>query len=189
MNSRIIDLTGDSSDVDPAESSRTSAKASTTNMPRAKRQPLKAVRNSARSKAAAPPKPVVSDALKKAIDTMDHMRLRMWVKHYCESMEPLRKDLEKSLLVRGKEVVRYHVDSDSEDDQDSENESSEEEEDSDESDTGEYPERKKKIKPIALADNELTPMYAKCLNCKEEFDVTANDRGDCTWHPGIGTNS
>ena len=80
-------------------------------MPRPKRQPLKVVRNGAQ----AAPKPIVSDALKKAIDTMDESRLRMWVKHYCESIEPLRTDLEKNLLVKGREVVRYHADSDSED--------------------------------------------------------------------------
>ncbi len=84
-------------------------------LPRAKRQPLKAVKNGDRAKKNVTPKPVqISATLKKAIDTMDHMRLRLWVKHYCETMEPLRNDLEKSLLVLGEDVIRYHADSDSE---------------------------------------------------------------------------
>jgi hypothetical protein len=158
MTSRIIDLTGDSSEPEKT-------------MPRPKRQPLKAVRNGAR--AAPAPKPIVSDALKKAIDTMDETRLRMLVKHYCESIEPLRTDLEKSLLVRGREVVRYHADSESEDAE----EEDEEEEDSED-------ENEDSVKPIAIADDEFTPKYAKCDNCKEEFDVTVNEKGDCTWHSG-----
>jgi hypothetical protein len=156
-------------------------------MPRPKRQPLKAVKNGSRTKKEAAPKPVVSAALKKAIDTMDHMRLRLWVKHYCETSEPLRKDLEKSLLVPGKEVVRYHADSDSEDDKDSENESTEEKDDSD---GDEDRDSKKRLKPIAVADDEMVPRYASCLNCKiADFDVTANDRGDCIWHPGTCSTS
>jgi hypothetical protein len=130
------------------------------------------------------PKPIVSDALKKAIDTMDESRLRTWVKHYCESIEPLRTDLEKSLLVRGSEVVRYHADSDSEDaeEEDEEEEDSEDEsEDGNENGNG----NGKDVKPpIAIADDEFTPKFAKCDNCKEEFDVTINEKGDCRWHTG-----
>jgi len=143
-------------------------------MPRPKRQPLKAVRNGARVAPAPAPKPIVSDALKKAIDTMDESRLRMWVKHYCESIEPLRTDLEKSLLVKGKEVVRYHADSDSEDADE------EEEYYDDDSEDGFI----KDVKPIAIADDKFTPKFAKCDNCKEEFDVTMNEKGDCRWHTG-----
>jgi hypothetical protein len=175
MNSRVIDLTGDSSDVERA-------KARGATMPRPKRQPLKAVKNGSRIKKEATPKPVISAALKKAIDTMDPIRLRLLMKHYCETIEPLRKDLEKSLLVPGKEVVRYHADSDSEDDKDSENESTEDE---DGSDGDEDRASKKRPKPIAVADDEMVPRYASCLNCGiADFDVTANDRGDCAWHPG-----
>jgi hypothetical protein len=101
----------------------------------------------------------------------------MWVKHYCESIEPLRTDLEKNLLVRGREVVRYHADSDSED---------AEEEHKEDSEDG----FSKEVKPIAIADDEFTPKYAKCDNCKEEFDVTMNEKGDCTWHSGeLNSNS
>jgi len=141
-------------------------------MPRAKRQPLGAVKSGVR-KADSPPKPVVSAALRTAIDTMDHMRLRLWVKHYCETMQPLREDLEKGLLVPGKDVIRYHADSDSEDRE-------EDEEESEESEMEESP-----IRPISLGDENLTPRYVKCVHCNGEFDVTKNDKGDCVWHPGL----
>jgi hypothetical protein len=90
--------------------------------------------------------------------------------------------------VPGKEVVRYHADTDSEDDQDSENESSEDEEDEEESadnsDSEEDREPRKKLKPIEAADEEIVPRNAKCLNCGDDFDVSCNERGDCRWHPG-----
>jgi hypothetical protein len=110
---------------------------------------------------------------------MDENRLRMWVKHYCESIEPLRTDLEKCLLVKGRDVVRYHADSDSED---AEEEDEEEDSEEDESDEGKGP--RKELKPIALADDELTPKFAKCKHCKQEFDVTINEKGGCVWHTG-----
>jgi len=179
MTSRVIDLTGDSSEPENSPAPVTT-KTSTTNMPRPKRQPLKAVRNGARVAPAPAPKPIVSDALKKAIDTMDESRLRMWVKHYCESIEPLRTDLEKSLLVKGREVVRYHADSDSED---AEEEEEEEEEDNKESEN-EGNETEKEVKPISIADDEFTPKFVKCDNCHEEFDITVNEKGDCRWHTG-----
>jgi hypothetical protein len=40
------------------------------------------------------------------------------------------------------------------------------------------------LKPIAVRDEEKTAKFANCMNCEEEFDVTANDRGDCIWHSG-----
>ena len=107
MNSRVIDLTGDSSDIEPA----------TLNiMPRVKRQALKAVGNGPPGKKAEePPESVeLSTALKRAIESMSHDRLKTLVKHYCKSIEPLRNKLEENLLVAGQEVVRYHIDSDSE---------------------------------------------------------------------------
>ncbi len=84
----------------------------------------------------------VSAALKKAIDTMDHMGLRLWVKHYCETMQPLRADLEKSLLVTGKDTVRHHADSDSENEESGGDEKDEE-----------------VVQHIIVGDEELTPRY------------------------------
>ncbi|KAN0107875.1 hypothetical protein V8E51_007617 [Hyaloscypha variabilis] len=133
--------------------------------PRAKRQRLHDVNNGVKGRDQDSSKPVqVSAALKKAIDTMDHMRLRLWVKHYCETMQPLRADLEKSLLVTGKNIVRYHADSDSENEESGGDE--------------------KVVQHIMVGDEELTPRYVMCENCKHEFDATSNDRGDCVWHPG-----
>jgi hypothetical protein len=180
MNSRVIDLTGDSSEIEPPG----------TSMPRAK----KAVKNGARTKTAPRSKSVkISDALELAIDTMDASELRMWVKFYCRSIEIMRTGLENHFLVPGKEVVRYHADTDSEDDQNSENESSEEEEEEEEeedndSNSEEDREPRKKLKPIAAADDEMVPRNAKCINCNEDFDVTCNDRGDCRWHTGMYLN-
>jgi hypothetical protein len=131
-------------------------------MPRAKRQPLKVVKNGAQAKAESPAKLVVLAALKKAIGTMDHIRLRSLANDYCETMQPLREDFEKSLLVPGKKVVRYHADSDSEDDKYGEKESTSEDEikDEDASYTREHPQRRKERKQIAVADDEMVPRYA-----------------------------
>jgi hypothetical protein len=163
-------------------------------MARVQRQALKAVGNGPPGKKAeAPLEPVeLSTALRRAIESMSHDRLKTLVKHYCKSIEPLRNKLEKNLLVAGREVVRYHIDSDSENDQNSENESSEEEEEEESNgsynesdDLDEDKEPRKKLKPIAAADSEMVPKYATCLNCNAEFDVTLNSRGDCGWHSGI----
>jgi hypothetical protein len=130
------------------------------------------------------PEPIeLSAALNQAIDTLDHKQLRTWVKHYCKSIEPLGTKLENHLLILGKDVVRYHIDTDSEDDQGSVNESSEGDEDGENSDSGSAP--GKKLEPIAATDDEMVPRYATCLNCGAQFDVSSNDRGDCRWHPGI----
>jgi hypothetical protein len=175
MNSRVIDLTGDSSDIEPARAS----------MPPAK----KAVKNGAPMRADSSPKPVeISRALARAIDTMNPSLLSGYVKNYCRTNKELRSELERHCLVPGKEVVRYHADTDSEEDQDSENESSEEEDDEEpsigNSDSEEDREPRKKLKPIVVADDEMVPRNANCLNCREDFDVSCNERGDCRWHKG-----
>jgi hypothetical protein len=104
----------------------------------------------------------------------------MWVKHYCESIEPLRTDLEKNLLVRGREVVRYHADSDSEDAEEEDEEEEDGSEDRNEGGNGTV----KELKPILIEDDEFTSRFAKCDHCEEEFDLTINEKGDCTWHSG-----
>ena len=93
------------------------------------------------------------------------------------------------MLVQGKDVVRYHVDTDSEDDANSEIESEESEleseSESDTSDKSDSDRESKKRKPIAIGNEEYTARMTMCENCNEEFNVTLNDRGDCMWHPGI----
>ncbi len=87
MNSRVIDLTGDSSDIEPARES----------MPRAQ----KAVKNSARMGADLPMTPVeISDALEQVIDTIDAGELRAYVKVYCRTNKVLRCGLEQLCIVR-----------------------------------------------------------------------------------------
>jgi hypothetical protein len=115
------------------------------------------------------PRPLVSNVLKRAIDKLDVETLRTWVNHYREANQGFTNYLESGLLVRGKDMVRYHVDSASEDDELSEIESEDE---------------TSKLRPIAVADSEKTAKYAKCINCREEFDVTVNNRGDLHWHSG-----
>ena len=41
-----------------------------------------------------------------------------------------------------------------------------------------------KRKAEAVVEDELFPRFAQCENCKEEFDVTENIRGECIWHSG-----
>ena len=148
----------------------------------------KTAKNGSRRKAAEPPKPIVSEELKDTIYSIDPLQLWGYMYHFCHENEPLRKALAVGLLVHAKDVVRYHADSDSEDDENSENESSEGEYEGD-SDIGSDEDREqiKKPKPIALAEDKMTPRYTQCLNCKPEFDISDNCRGYCTWHLGIKT--
>ncbi|KUJ12173.1 uncharacterized protein LY89DRAFT_722537 [Mollisia scopiformis] len=127
------------------------------------------------------PKPIMSEALKDAIDTLPQEKLRKYVKQYCESMTDLREALEKEFLVQGKDIVRYHADTDSEDAEDDETSSHTEKGSDSEEDLSR---NRKKLKPIAIRDEEYGPRMAKCQHCNEDFDVTYNDKGDCIWHPG-----
>jgi hypothetical protein len=142
---------------------------------------LKAVKNGARS----PTKPTVSDALKEAIKTLGTESLRKELELLCHEYPVIIQALESRLLVRGKDVVRYHVDSESEDDTDSEVESEESDSESDTSDELGLDRGSTKRKPISIGDEEYTARMVTCENCNQEFDVTLNYRGDCEWHPGI----
>jgi hypothetical protein len=147
-------------------------------------KPLKAVKNGARP----PAKPTVSHTLKEAIKSLGTELLRKELEFLCHEYPAVIQTLEGRLLVQGKDVVRYHLDTESEDDVNSEIESEESEEselESDASDKSDLDRESTKRKPIAIRDEEYTARMATCENCKEEFDVTLNDRGDCYWHPGI----
>ena len=157
---RVIDLTGESSEVE-------------NNAPTRRCKPVHAAQDPQHGSQSTP-EPLVSNVLKRAIDKLDVETLRTWVKHYAEANQGFTNYLESGLLVRGKDVMRYHVNSASEDDELSELES---EGDEDE-------EEASGLKPIAVEDEEKTAKFARCMNCKEEFDVTANNRGDCIWHSG-----
>jgi hypothetical protein len=96
-------------------------------------------------------------------------------------MPALREALESECLVQGKDIVRYHANVESEDAEADEDQSSETEESDDEN--APRP-NKKQLAPVAITDVEFASRFAKCSNCKEDFDVTTNEKGDCTWHTG-----
>jgi len=119
------------------------------------------------------PKPVVSMALRNAISSMPDYYLRNLVTEYCERMPALREALEKECLVQGKDVVRYHANTESEDEEAEEDQSSETEE-SDDGTT--LRQNKKQLALVAIADVEFAPRFAKCSNWKEDFDVATNQK-------------
>ncbi|KAF8847921.1 hypothetical protein BDZ45DRAFT_698792 [Acephala macrosclerotiorum] len=143
--------------------------------------PLGEILNYGRPRPQPPPQrvetPKVSRVLADAIHTMDEELLRRTVLEYCESLPALREGFETKFLVKAKDVIRYHADSDSEDDKESLMGSDNENADYDS-------QREKKPKPIALMDDELTPRYTTCENCAQKFDVTKNDKRLCYWHTG-----
>jgi hypothetical protein len=143
------------------------------------RQALNDIKNGARS----PAKSNMSTALTKAIGSLGTELLRTELEFLCHEFPAIIHTLEGRLLVKGKDVVRYHVDEYSEDDENSENEESASE--SDGSDGSESERESRKRKPIAIGDEECTARMAMCENCNQEFDVTLNERGDCLWHPGM----
>jgi hypothetical protein len=121
------------------------------------RKPSKTVKNGARP----PAKPV---ALKKAIMSLSAELLRNELEFLCQEFPAVIHTLEDRLLVQGKDVVRYHIDTDSEDNANSEGSESE---------------------SSPAGGEEYTARMATCENCNQEFDVALNERGDCLWHPGI----
>jgi len=178
MGSRVVDLTHSSSPI-PLRQTPTPAAAKA--MPRPK-------------KAADLKKEQVFDALNRAILTVDERRLRMDISAFVDDNPKLFEQLSTYWLVHGKDVVRYHEDTDDEDDgmtdESTDDDEGETEPDSDGSNVfseSSESRRFRKLKPIALKDEDMTPRYAKCENCKEEFDVTGNERGDCVWHSGTHT--
>ena len=133
----------------------------------------------------------VSEALEAAIKTAQPNRMVSVVLSLCETNPQLVEQLNELWLVKGKEVVRYHADTESE----GEGDISDSEEDREDSDVEiEQMKIPKKVKAtrgeavpeaskgIAVEDEEFTARYATCMNCKEEFDVTVNEKGMCRWH-------
>lgn len=196
----VIDLTEDSPSPGPimysADESRASKQSNT--IPPMRLPPLSEILNHAqpRPQAYRPVYPSISQLLVNAIDTVDESSLRTMIKEYCAIIPELRERIENKLLARGKDIVRYHDGDESEGKGDvgsdsdgegypEESESEEDTEEDSEEDSEEKPPREKIIKPIATADDELLPRFAKCLNCEEDFDIIENTRGDCRWHDGI----
>jgi hypothetical protein len=123
---------------------------------------------------------LVSDALLQAIDTVDASHFRNVIKHLCSTNSALVQGLRNQLLIAGKDVVRYHADTDSEDAGFSDVGSDENNEDYEA--RHEKVEAAKNLRAINLGDAELTRRFLKCENCKEDFDIGQNERGDCLWH-------
>jgi hypothetical protein len=175
----IHDLTGDSSSDE--NTPITTVKPSMTR-PQPVREPFEALQNNARSAAKS-----LSPALKAAIATLSEGRIRKELEFLLSQHDAARCDLEKKLLVKGREVSPYHADSESENEkevEEAEEEVEEEEGDHSDSNIRRRIQHPKSTLPIAIADEEWTPRFAKCDNCKEEFDVTANDERNCCWHTG-----
>lgn len=164
----IYDLTEDSSSD---ENTKTVATVKSTMTREPARPPLGVVQNDARPTAAA--QGGISAALKSVFKTLSESRLRAELEIICSQHDAVHRELEKKFLVMGKEVVRYHADSESEG----------------EGETGESgssrPQQRNVRRPIAVSEDEWTPRYAKCENCKEEFDVTQNSERNCQWHSSI----
>jgi len=134
-----------------------------------------------------------SQLLGNAIDAVQEEVFRMMIKGYCESIPELKKALESRLLVRGKDIVRYHDGAESEAEGDDASEKDiDEEESGDEDDESDKESReeighsdRKEIKPIVILDEQVVPRFAKCFNCGEIFDLADNERGYCSWHTGM----
>jgi hypothetical protein len=118
------------------------------------------------------PAPNAAQALKDALAVLDKKALLEVLLKIVENNPIVEGALEKKMLVRGRDVVRYHVDTDSEDDESGERGSN-----------GENT-RSEERRPIAIKDHEATGRTAMCLNCENRFDVTENVKGDCKWHEG-----
>jgi hypothetical protein len=127
------------------------------------------------------PAPVISLSLRKALTVLDKRSLLAELLMLIQNDSAAQRTLEQRLLVRGRDVVRYHVDSDSEDNANSEIDN----EDVKESESDNERARDSKRRPIGTGDDDVTGRFAVCLHCNTQFDVTMNNRGDCRWHSGL----
>jgi hypothetical protein len=82
------------------------------------------------------------------------------------------------MLVPADDIVPYHPDTESEE----VSEDSEGEDESDEESAVSTSLKRKSADP--LEEHVLHPRFMTCLSCKEEFDGSKNERGECNWHPG-----
>lgn len=121
------------------------------------------------------PVPVVSEALTRALSGLDKRSLFLEVMVVVRKNAAAQRLLEDRLLVRGKDVVPYHVDSEAESSSDAE---------SLESGLEREKVSSKKRKLSFLRDDEVVGRFAICENCETQFDITKNSRGLCVWHEG-----
>jgi hypothetical protein len=128
----------------------------------------------------------LSPALTKALHNSSDKRVRRLLTRLCREQPAAKALVEREFLVPAGEVVPYHADTESEDEGIDSEEGSE-----DKAGNVDRPMNRQapilptlKRKANGSIDAELVPRFARCENCKEEFDVTINERGDCVWHPG-----
>jgi len=182
----FIDLTYDGSSDENAVSESSKFQNSKTRMTR---QPLNQIQNNVQLP---PIASVVSNidlspALTQALRKSSEKRVRKLLMRVCREHPAARALVEREFLVPKSEVVPYHADTESEDGGANSEEDSDDEaiisKKKSENDHAILPTPNLKRKAGSI-DEELVPRFAKCENCKEEFDVTANERGDCIWHWG-----
>ena len=119
-----------------------------------------------------------------ALQTISKEKLLLEVMTLCEKIPEAQDFLFNRLLVKGKDVQRYHSDIDSEAEGDSIDRDTYEIGLEDRNTKEAASRSDQDLVAIAIADDELTPRYVKCLNCKKEFDVANNENRTCIWHTG-----
>jgi hypothetical protein len=117
----------------------------------------------------------ISLDLKNALATLGESRVREELEAVLRNHDAAQFELENKLLVRGRYVVRYHADSESENEKGG---------DEEETRRVRLQQRPKRKFAIGVVDDEWTPRFAQCKNCRGEFDVTQNEQRECHWHPG-----
>ncbi|RFU27568.1 hypothetical protein B7463_g8782, partial [Scytalidium lignicola] len=131
----------------------------------------------------------ISPAVYQAINTLNIERLREEMVLLAKTDPAVHQRLASRLTVPGKDVIRYHEDTESEDGYELGGESDDNDEEEDQEEGDQQPKKQqcpppKQDKPIAVGNDETTPRYVQCENCDAYFDVTQNKTGDCRWHPG-----
>jgi len=128
---------------------------------------------------------IAKSRLTTALRILSKEKLLSQVLSICEKIPEVQEILIDQLLAEGKDVHRYHADTDSEAEGDDINREEYKRRPGDESTKNAAVKGLEQLQPIGVADDELTPRFVRCENCKEEFDVTENERRTCTWHTGM----
>jgi hypothetical protein len=90
----------------------------------------------------------------------------------------VNEELERELVIRGKDIIRYRVEDESYSDQDSLFSETE-------SNLDDKEERGLRRMAVAVESQESTPRWSDCVNCGKKFDLTHNKARDCRWHSGL----
>lgn len=124
-------------------------------------------------------------AVEQVVQTLSETKLRFLIQSQLCDNPNFVKTIENFFLVKGKDIIRYHEDTESEDCGESEESELEEfPSDVESENSNDKRERKRREKVILAEDEEVIPKNAICENCKEEFELDRNERGCCVWHLG-----